>query len=79
MAARPVAIVLASRCGERFLANGGTGFKLQAMLDGPPCLKKRWRRCVRRTCLGMSKMRVILAWTIRLRRVCAPRPTRLPG
>lgn len=34
MAAQPVVIVLASGRGERFLASGGTGSKLQAMLGG---------------------------------------------
>ena len=40
MAAQPVVIVLASGRGERFVASGGSGSKLQAMLDGRPVLER---------------------------------------
>lgn len=38
MADAPVVLVLASGRGERFLASGGSGSKLQALLDGKPVL-----------------------------------------
>ena len=40
MATQPVVIVLASGRGERFVASGGSGSKLQAMLDGRPVLDR---------------------------------------
>ncbi|MEO7392046.1 MAG: nucleotidyltransferase family protein [Ramlibacter sp.] len=36
---RPVVLVLASGRGERFIASGGVGPKLQALLDGRPILE----------------------------------------
>jgi molybdenum cofactor cytidylyltransferase len=38
-AARPVVLVLASGRGERFVASGGQGSKLQALLAGKPVLE----------------------------------------
>jgi molybdenum cofactor cytidylyltransferase len=40
MYASPVVLVLASGKGERFIASGGTGSKLQAMLAGKPVLER---------------------------------------
>lgn len=40
MASQPVVIVLASGRGERFVASGGSGSKLQAMLCGRPVLER---------------------------------------
>lgn len=40
MAAQPVVIVLASGRGERFVASGGSGSKLQALLGGCPVLER---------------------------------------
>jgi molybdenum cofactor cytidylyltransferase len=37
---RPVVLVLASGRGERFLASGGTGSKLHALLAGKPVLER---------------------------------------
>lgn len=37
---RPVVLVLASGRGERFIASGGTGSKLQALLGGRPVLDR---------------------------------------
>jgi molybdenum cofactor cytidylyltransferase len=37
---RPVVLVLASGRGERFIASGGTGAKLQARLGGKPVLER---------------------------------------
>lgn len=37
---QPVVIVLASGKGERFIASGGTGNKLQALLSGQPVLER---------------------------------------
>ena len=40
MPSRPVVLVLASGRGERFVASGGTGSKLQALLGGRPVLER---------------------------------------
>ena len=37
--ASPIILVLASGRGERFLASGGTGSKLQALLAGKPVIE----------------------------------------
>jgi molybdenum cofactor cytidylyltransferase len=37
---RPIVIVLASGRGDRFVASGGAGSKLQALLDGVPVLQR---------------------------------------
>ncbi|MEO7548204.1 MAG: nucleotidyltransferase family protein, partial [Ramlibacter sp.] len=39
MSADPVVIVLASGRGERFIASGGSGSKLHALLLGKPVLE----------------------------------------
>ena len=57
-ASGPVVLVLASGRGERFLASGGQGSKLKALLAGKPVLD--WTLAARTS--------GIRAWAIRSRR-----------
>jgi hypothetical protein len=75
----PVVIVLASGRGERFVAAGGTGSKLKALLAGKPVLE-RTLDAVRASGLPWHVEDAgIRAWAIRLPPPCAPRPMRRAG
>ena len=75
----PTVVVLASGRGERFIASGGAGNKLQALLAGKPVLQHTLD-AVRASGLPWHlNRRLIRAWAIRSLPPCGRRATPAAG